>query len=71
MYRIRHHEVLREEAKRVFVNGVERNFFQRCLFLIYVNDIVKANKYFSITLFADDASLTATGKDLDVLLCPE
>ena len=38
------------------------------LFLIYINDIVKSTNYFSVRLFADDTSLTATGKDLDVLL---
>ena len=38
------------------------------LFLIYINDFEKATNYFSLRLFADDTSLTATGKDLDVLL---
>ena len=39
------------------------------LFLIYINDcIVNATKYFSLRLFADNTSLTATGKDLDLLL---
>ena len=38
------------------------------LFLIYINDIVKVTNYFSLRLFADDTSLTATGKDLDQLL---
>ena len=38
------------------------------LFLIYINDIVKSTNYFSVRLFADDTSLTATGKDLEVLL---
>ena len=31
------------------------------LFLIYINDLVKATDYFSIRLFADGTSLTATG----------
>ena len=38
------------------------------LFLIYINDFGKATNYFSVRLFADDTSLTATGKDLGVLL---
>ena len=38
------------------------------LFLIYINDIVKATNYFSIRLFANDTSLTLIGKDLDLLL---
>ena len=39
------------------------------LFLICINDIIKATSYFSMRLFADDTSLTATGKaSLDVLL---
>ena len=38
------------------------------LFLIYINDLVGATDYFSVRLFADDTSLTASGKDLDVLI---
>ena len=38
------------------------------LFLIYINDFEKATNYFSLRLSADDTSLTATGKDLDILL---
>ena len=38
------------------------------LFLIYINDFEKATNYLSLRLFADDTSLTATGKDLDALL---
>ena len=38
------------------------------LVLIYINDFGKAANYFSLRLFADDTSLTATGKDLDLLL---
>ena len=37
-------------------------------FLVYINDIVNATNYFSLRLFADDTSLTATGRDLDALL---
>ena len=36
--------------------------------MTYINDFEKATNYFSLRLFADDTSLTATGKDLDVLL---
>ena len=64
----------------MFVNGVESNLLLvnsgvpqgsilgPFLFLIYINDFDKATNYFSLRLFADDTSLTATGKDLDVLL---
>ena len=37
-------------------------------FLIYINDFEKATNYFSLRLFADNIFLTATGKDLDILL---
>lgn len=37
-------------------------------FLIYINDFLSATSYFSIRLFADDTSLTACGKDLDILI---
>ena len=37
-------------------------------FLVYINDIVNATYYFSIRIFADDTSLTAAGKDLNLLL---
>ena len=62
------------------MNGVESNFLLvnsgvpqgsilgPFLFLIYINDFEKATNYFSLRLFADDTSLTATGKDLDILL---
>ena len=38
------------------------------LFLIDINDFENATNYFSLRLLADDTSLTATGKDLDILL---
>ena len=71
---------LSKRKQKVFVNGVESNFLLvnsgvpqgsilgPFLFLIYINDFEKATNYFSLRLFADDTSLTATGKDLDVLL---
>ena len=34
------------------------------LFLIYINDFITANSYFSLCLFADDTSLIACWKDL-------
>ena len=64
----------------MYVNGVFSDSLAICtgvpqgsilgplLFLIYINDIVKVTNYFSLRLFADDTSLTATGKDLDQLL---
>ena len=50
----------------MFVNGVETDFL--VLFLVYTKDIINATNYFSIRLFADDTSLTVTGKDLGLLL---
>ena len=38
------------------------------LFLIYINDITQATNIFPTRLFADDTSLTITGKDLDGIL---
>ena len=66
---------LSKRKQKVFVNGMESNFLLinsgvpqgsilgPFLFLIYINDFEKATNYFS-----DDTSLTATGKDLDILL---
>ena len=64
----------------VFVNGVESNFYLLksgvpqgsisgpFLFIVYINDMVRATNYFTVRLFADDTSLTAVGSDLDVLI---
>lgn len=67
---------LSNRKQKVFVNGVESNFLLvnsgvpqgsilgPFLFLIYINDFEKATNYFPLRLFADDTSLTTTGKDL-------
>ena len=39
------------------------------LFTIFINDLPKSSTFFSTRLYADDTSLTASGNDLDSLLC--
>ena len=39
------------------------------LFNIFINDLPKTSTFFSTRLYADDTSLTASGSDLDSLLC--
>jgi len=39
------------------------------LFIIFINDLLKSSTFFSMRLYADDTSLTASGHDLDSLLC--
>ena len=39
------------------------------LFIIFINDLPKISTFFSTRLYADDTSLTASGCDLDSLLC--
>ena len=39
------------------------------LFIIFINDLPKSSTFFSTRLYADDTSLTASGHDLDSLLC--
>ena len=38
------------------------------LFIVYINDMVRATNYFTVRLFADGTSLTAVVSDLDVLI---
>ena len=38
------------------------------LFLIHINDFTQASNFFSMRLFADDTSLTVSGKNLDEIL---
>ena len=64
----------------MFINGVKANFYLLnsgvlqgsilgpFLFIVYINDMVRATNYFTVRLFADDTSLTAVGSDLDVLI---
>ena len=66
--------------QKVFINGVKANFYLLnsgvlqgsilgpFLFIVYINDMVRATNYFTVRLFADDTSLTAVGSDLDVLI---
>ena len=69
---------LSKRKQKVFVNGVESNFYLLklgvpqgsilgpFLFIVHINDMVRATNYFTVRLFADDTSLTAVGSDLDV-----
>ena len=71
---------LSKRTQKVHVNGMfsdslaiytgvpQGSILGSLLFLISINDIVKITNYFSLRLFADDTSLTATGKNLDQLL---
>ena len=38
------------------------------LFLIYINDFTQSSDFFSVRLFADDTSLTASAKNIGELL---
>ena len=38
------------------------------LFLLYINDFIQASKMFPMRLYADDTSLTVSGKNIDDLL---
>ena len=70
---------LSKRKQKVFADGVESNFYflksgvpqgsilGPFLFIVYINDMVRATNYFTVRLFADDTSLTAVG-DLDVLI---
>ena len=69
---------LSKRKQKVFADGVESNFYLLesgvlqgsilgpFLFIVYINDMVRATNYFTVRLFADDTSLTAVGSDLDV-----
>ena len=71
---------LSKRKQKVFADGVESNFYflksgvpqgsilGPFLFIVYINDMVRATNYFTVRLFADDTSLTAVGSDLDVLI---
>ena len=71
---------LSKRKQKVFINGVESNFYLLqsgvpqgsilgpFLFIVYINDMVRATNYFTVRLFADDTSLTAVGSDFDVLI---
>ena len=66
--------------QRVSVNGIFSDTLQissgvpqgsilgPLLFLLYINDFIQASKMFSMRLYADDTSLTVSGKNIDDLL---
>ena len=71
---------LNKRKQRVFVNGnisdtmpissgvPQGSILGPLLFLIYINDFSESSDIFSMRLFADDPSLTASAKNIDELL---
>ena len=71
---------LNKSKQRVSVNGVMSDTISistgvpqgsnlgPLLFLIYINDFIQASNFFTMRLFADDTSLTASDKNIDKLL---
>ena len=72
---------LSNRKQQVYVNGVasdscvistgvpQGSILGSLLFIIFINDLPKISTFFSTRLYADDTSLTASGSDLDSLLC--
>ena len=70
---------LNNGKQKVYINGVMSDLYKissgvpqgsilgPLLFLIFINDFPNASAYFSVKLYADDTSLTASGNDLDKL----
>ena len=71
---------LNNRKQKVYINGVMSDLYKISsgvpqdsilgpfLFLIFINDFPSASACFSVRLYADDTSLTASGNDLDKLL---
>ena len=72
---------LSNRKQQVHVNGVasescsistgvpQGSILGPLLIIIFINDLPKSSTYFSTRLYADDTYLTASGSDLDSLLC--
>ena len=60
--------LLLTDTRFIFTGVPQGSILGPLLFIIFSNDFPKSSTFFSTRLYADDASLTASGGDLDSLL---
>ena len=75
-----HSHLFHNRKQRVFVNGIfsdtlkissgvpQGSILGPLLFLLYINDFTQASNKFPMRLYADDTSLTVSGKNIHDLL---